>query len=106
RPTSFTSEPGGAFSPSSPLTRRWIIMSEEWREGEWKPDEDITGLHDPLRTTDEQWEKMYKGESQGRKLVAAGGALLIFDLLFSILEGIGDWIDGIRDRRDERRRNR
>jgi len=74
--------------------------------GEWEPDEEITGLHDPLRLTDEEWKQRYDGERQGRQLMAAGGLLLLADFLFSILEGIGDWIDDIRDRRDERRRNR
>jgi len=63
-------------------------------QGEWEPDEDIK-LNDPLHVSDEEWEKRYKGIEQGGKLVAAGGLLLLADLLFSILEGIGDGIDSL-----------
>lgn len=61
-------------------------------KGEWEPDEDIH-IQDPLRTSDEEWEKMYHRESQGRQLMVAGGLILIFDLLFNILKEIGDCIE-------------
>lgn len=79
-------------------------MDEEWKKGEWQPDENIP-LKDPLHVTDEEWKQRYDGERRGRNLMAAGCGILLVDLVFSLFEAIGNWIDDILDRRDERKKN-